>query len=70
MRASDVMTLGAASIRSTAPIEEAARLMVGCRISGLSFGCHDFKVLALDEALRDACPQAVEFGSPVAGFTD
>ncbi|MFN3745880.1 MAG: CBS domain-containing protein [Hyphomicrobiaceae bacterium] len=35
MRASDVMTVGAASIKSTAPIEEAARLMVRCRISGL-----------------------------------
>jgi CBS domain-containing protein len=35
MRASDVMTLGAATIQTTAPIEDAARLMVRCRISGL-----------------------------------
>ncbi len=35
MRASDVMTLGAASIQPTAPIEEAARLMLRHRISGL-----------------------------------
>src|SRR5690606_31522347 len=35
MRASDVMTLGAASIHATAPIEEAARLMLRHRISGL-----------------------------------
>ena len=35
MRASDVMTLGAASIQPTAPIEEAARLMLRHRVSGL-----------------------------------
>lgn len=35
MRASDVMTVGVAHIRPDAPIEEAARLMLRCRISGL-----------------------------------
>lgn len=35
MRASDVMTFGAASISSTAPIEVAPRLLVRCRISAL-----------------------------------
>lgn len=35
MRASDIMTLGAASIHPAAPIEEAARLMLRHRISGL-----------------------------------
>lgn len=35
MQASDVMTIGAATIRPDAPIEEAARLMLDHRISGL-----------------------------------
>ena len=35
MQAADVMTFGAASIRPDAPIEEAARLMLQHRISGL-----------------------------------
>jgi CBS domain-containing protein len=47
MRASDVMTLGAASIQSTAPIEEAARLMVRCRISGLPVVDEDGNLIGL-----------------------
>jgi CBS domain-containing protein len=35
MQAADVMTFGAASIRADAPVEEAARLMLQHRISGL-----------------------------------
>src|SRR5690606_26847044 len=35
MRAADVMTFGAASIRPDAPVEEAARVMLQHRISGL-----------------------------------
>jgi CBS domain-containing protein len=35
MQAADVMTFGAASIRADAPVEEAARVMVQHRISGL-----------------------------------
>jgi CBS domain-containing protein len=35
MQAADVMTLGAATIRPEAPIEEAARLMLEQRVSGL-----------------------------------
>jgi CBS domain-containing protein len=35
MQAADVMTFGAASIRADAPVEEAARVMLQHRISGL-----------------------------------
>jgi CBS domain-containing protein len=35
MQAADIMTFGAASIRPDAPIEQAARLMLQHRISGL-----------------------------------